>query len=67
MAVPAGGGAEQTSTTSLFLTERTGGDQQFAGIRELDVMFVPEQGLIDALWTLTHGPRDPGPPPERKP
>ena len=67
VAVTAGGGAEQTSTTSILLTERTGGDQQFAGIRELDVMFVPEQGLIDALWTLTHGPRDPGPPPERKP
>ena len=67
VAVPGGGGAEQSSVTTLLLTERTGGNQQFAGSRELDTIFVPEQALIDALWTLTHGPRDPGPPPERKP
>ena len=67
IAVPGDGGAEQTSTTTLLLTDRTGGSEQFAGIRELDVIFVPEQPLIDAVWTLTHGPRDPGPPPERKP
>ena len=67
IAVPGEGGAEQTSTTTLLLTDRTGGSEQFAGIRELDVIFVPEQPLIDAVWTLTHGPRDPGPPPERKP
>ena len=66
VAVP-GAAAEQTNVTTLLLTERTGGNQQFAGIRELDTIFVPEQPLIDALWTLTHGPRDPGPPPERKP
>jgi hypothetical protein len=67
VAVPGSDGAEQSSVTTVLFTERTGGDQQFAGIRELDTIFVPEQPLIDALWTLTHGPRDPGPPPERKP
>ena len=67
IAVPGSDGAEQTSITTVLFTERTGGDQQFAGIREIDTIFVPEQPLIDALWTLTHGARDPGPPPERKP
>ena len=65
--MPGSDGAEQTSITTVLFTERTGGDQQFAGIREIDTIFVPEQPLIDALWTLTHGARDPGPPPERKP
>ena len=67
VSVPGSDGAEQSSVTTVLFTERTGGNQQFAGIRELDTIFVPEQSLIDALWTLTHGPRDPGPPPERKP
>ena len=67
VAVPGSDGAEQSSVTTVLFTERTGGNQQFAGIRELDTIFVPEQSLIDPLWTLTHGPRDPGPPPERKP
>ena len=50
-------------TTTLFFTERIGGTQQFAGSKELDVVFEIEQPLLDALWSLTYGSRDPGPPP----
>lgn len=59
------GGAEgpRTSTLSLLLTDRVGGSLQFAGSRELDAVFALPQPVIDALWALTHGPRDPGPRP----
>ena len=67
IAVPGGAGAEQTSTLTLFLTERVGGAQQYAGLKELDTVFLLEQPLVDALWTLAYGPRDPGPQPEKKP
>ncbi len=61
LALPSATG-EQTSTASLFFTERVGGGQQWAGAKEPDVVFEPEQALIDALWRLTYGPRDPGAP-----
>ncbi len=67
IAVPGSAGAEQTSTLTLLLTERMGGTQQFAGIKELDTVFALEQPLVDALWSLTYGARDPGPLPEPKP
>ena len=67
IAVPGSAGLEQTSTLALFLTERVGGAQQFAGLKELDTIFALEQPFVDALWSLTYGPRDPGPPPEKKP
>ncbi|HTO02159.1 MAG TPA: DUF4340 domain-containing protein, partial [Opitutus sp.] len=56
-----GGAGEQTSTTSLLLTARVGGDRQLAGSTEFNVVFEIEQPLLDALWKLTEGPRDPGP------
>ena len=56
-----GGAGEQTSTTSLLLTPRVGGDRQLAGSTEFNVVFEIEQPLLDALWKLTEGPRDPGP------
>jgi hypothetical protein len=60
-----GGAGEQTSVTTLFLTGRVGGDRQLAGspAKEYNAVFAIEQPLLDALWTLTEGPRDPGPPP----
>ena len=67
IAVPGSAGAEQTSTLTLHLTERVGGAQQYAGLKEIDTVFALEQPLVDALWALTYGPRDPGPPPEKKP
>lgn len=63
VAVPAAGGTEQTSALALRLTERVGGAQQFGGIKEVDTVFALEQPLVDALWALTYGPRDPGPAP----
>jgi hypothetical protein len=60
-----GGAGEQTSVTTLFLTPRVGGDLQLAGspANEYNAVFSLEQPLLDALWTLTESPRDPGPPP----
>jgi hypothetical protein len=54
-----GGAGEQTSTTSLRLTERVGGDRQIAGSTEFNVVFEIEQPFLDALWALTEGSRDP--------
>lgn len=64
LALPAApGGQEVTRPLVLLLTERLGGTQQFAGSKELDVAFSLEQPLVDALWSLAYGARDPGPPP----
>ncbi len=66
VALPGGTGGEQTSTRTLLFTERVGGAQQLAGSKEFDAVFEIEQPLLDALWTFTYGPRDPGPAPEPK-
>ncbi len=66
VALPGGTGGEQTSTRTLLFTERVGGPQQLAGSKEFDAVFEIEQPLLDALWTFTYGPRDPGPAPEPK-
>ncbi len=52
----------QTTTSILFLSERVGGGTQLAGSSEFNVVFEVEQTLLDALWALTYGPRDPGEP-----
>lgn len=57
-----GGGETTSSVSTLQLAERSGGGAQLAGSKELGVVFAIEQPLLDALWTLTYGPRDPGPP-----
>ncbi len=54
---PAGGGP---ATSTLLLSDRLGGDLQLAGFG--NVVFEIEQPLLDALFALTYGPRDPGPP-----
>ncbi len=66
LALPGPGGVEQPGATVWTLTERLGGAQQFAGSRELDLIFALEQPLVDALWVLTYGSRDPGPRIEQK-
>ncbi len=66
ISLPGSAGAEPTSRLALLLTERLGGSQQYAGLKELDTVFSLEQPLVDALWALTYGPRDPGPLPDRK-
>ncbi|MBI5693848.1 MAG: DUF4340 domain-containing protein [Verrucomicrobia bacterium] len=67
VAVPGSAGTEQTSNLAVHLTERVGGVQQYAGLKELNTVFQLEQPVVDALWSLIYGPRDPGPPPEKKP
>ena len=62
IALPGGTGAEQMTQKTLLFTERVGGAQQLAGSAELDAVFEIEQPLLDALWTITYGGRDPGPP-----
>jgi hypothetical protein len=61
-----GGTGEQTSTKTFLFTERVGGNQQLAGSREFDAVFEVEMPVIEALWTFTYGPRDPGVPGEPK-
>jgi hypothetical protein len=58
-----GGGGEQLTASQLFFAPRTGGATQLVGSpeNEFDVVFEAEQALLDAMWVLTHGPRDPGP------
>lgn len=63
ISLPAGVGLEQTSVVSLYFTERLGGNLQLAGSKEFDAVFTLEQPVVDALWSLAYGPRDPGPPP----
>ena len=55
-------GAPLKSVTLLQLAERSGGGTQLAGSNEFGVVFAVEQPLLDALWVLTYGERDPGPP-----
>jgi hypothetical protein len=63
VALPGGEGRVQTSVTTLLLSDRLGASRQIAGSREFDAVFDIEQPLLDALWTLTYGARDPGPAP----
>lgn len=70
-------GAEQTTTISLFATERLAGTTQLGGTIEAGgLTFEFAQDLIDAIFTLTYSEQhDPGPPaaapkppqPEEKP
>ncbi len=62
VSLPGGEGREQTSMSTLLLSDRLGASRQIAGSREFDADFDVEQPLLDALWTLTYGARDPGPP-----
>ena len=56
-----GGTGTQTTPYTLFFTERTGGGTQLAGWPERNVVFEADQKLLDALFTFTFGPHDPGP------
>jgi hypothetical protein len=62
-----GGSGAQTETRTLFFTERAGGGTQLAGSPQFNLVFEANQKLIDALFTLTYGPRDPGPAPAEPP
>lgn len=55
--------AEPPRLRTFYFAERTGGSEQLAGSREFDSIFEVEQPLLDALWAIVYGPRDPGPRP----
>lgn len=57
-----GGSGEQTEQLTLYFTQRTGGATQLAGSPQLGVVFAVEQPLLDALWAITYGDKDPGAP-----
>ena len=61
------GADARPAVSTLFLAARAGGALQLAGSPELNVVFEVEQPLLDALFSLTYGPRDPGPPPAPAP
>ena len=61
VALGAGAGVQTTAFSVLF-NERTGGGSQLAGAEDLNVVFLTETSLMDALWTLIYGDRDPGAP-----
>jgi len=53
IALPGGAGAGQVNTMTLWFAERTGGAEQLAGSKDFGAVFVVEQPLLDALFTLT--------------
>jgi hypothetical protein len=58
-----GNGAAQNPTSTLFLTDRLGGNTQLAGTAEFNggAVFELSQELVDALFTLTYREKnDPG-------
>ena len=65
VALPGAGASEQTGTHAIMLAERSGGAEQIAGSAEFGAVFVLEQPMIDALWALIYGNRDPGLPTAR--
>ncbi len=60
ISLPTGSGAEQVSSSTLWLLDRTGASEQFAGSQEFGADFLIDQPFLDALRVLTDGPRDPG-------
>jgi len=64
LALTAGNGAAQTSTSTLLLTDRLGGDTLLAGTAEFGgVNFAVTTEMMDALFALTYAEKhDPGPP-----
>jgi hypothetical protein len=65
LVLPGGNGAAQTSTSSLFLTERIGGNTLVAGTTDFGgVEFEVTQEMLDAIFTLVYREKnDPGPAP----
>lgn len=61
VALPDGTGT-QTETETWHFTERVAGTLQLGGSERFAATFELEQPLLDALWRVTYGDRDPGPP-----
>jgi len=56
-----GGGAAQTSVSTLYFSDRTGGTTQYVGSPDLSLVFEAEQPLLDTFFAVAYGPKDPGP------
>lgn len=56
-----GGDTTQTTTSSLFVSERLGGTLMFAGSPEFSSVFEVTQPFLDAFFMLSFAGRDPGP------
>ncbi len=52
----------QSGTSTLMLGERRGGSGMLVGSAEFNTVFHATQPLLDAVFTLTFGDRDPGAP-----
>jgi len=66
IALTGAGEQAQTMTSKLFLGERRGGSSLLVGSAQYNTIFEASQSLLDAVFTLTFGERDPGPAPEAK-
>ena len=56
-----GGDTTQTTTSSIFISERLGGTTMLAGSPEFGSVFEVTQPFLDACFALTFAGRDPGP------
>ena len=56
-----GGAAAQTSISTFFFSDRTGGTTQYVGSPDLSLVFEAEQPLLDTFFAVVYGPKDPGP------
>lgn len=56
-----GGDTTQTTTSTLFVSERIGGTTMLAGSPEFGCVFEVTQPFLDAWFALTFAGRDPGP------
>jgi len=56
-----GGTAAQTTISTLYFSERTGGTTQYVGSPDLGVIFEAAQPLLDTFFVVAYGPKDPGP------
>ena len=67
-----GAGTTALKTREILLTERVGGTTQYGGIKADDAVFVPSQGLIDAVFEIISNASEPAelkktpPPPPTK-
>jgi hypothetical protein len=56
-----GGDTTQTTTSTLFVSDRIGGTTMLAGSPEFGCVFEVTQPFLDACFALTFAGRDPGP------
>ena len=65
IALSGAGEENQVTHSTLFLGERQGGTTLLVGSAEFNTLYHSTQAFLDAVFALTFGSRDPGPPPAR--